>query len=287
MAKQRLEKALEEARGAGLLGNNALAQNRSFDIEIRTGGGSYVCGEETALMRSIEGLRPEVVPRPPYASERGLFAAPTLINNVETLAAVPWILRNGAEAYHSQGFSQSRGTKVVSLNSLFARPGLYEVEFGVTLRDIVENLGGGLLKGSVLQGVLVGGPLAGILPPHLLDTRLGFEEMREIGCNVGHGGVLAFDQHTSILELVHHVFSFAAYESCGKCTPCREGSTQIESALANELMGVKRSNSRPGASLKILKALQRTSLCGLGSGLAEFAHTALRHYGKEIEACLR
>ena len=134
-----------------------------------------------ALLRSIEGRRPEVLARPPYPTEHGLFGKPTLINNVETLANVPWIVRHGGEAYHALGFSQSRGTKVVSLNSLFNRPGLYEVEFGITVRQIVEEIGGGLRGGAALKGVIIGGPLAGIIPPHLLDTPFGFEELPPSG----------------------------------------------------------------------------------------------------------
>ncbi len=282
-----LEAALQEGREAGLLGGDCLGRGRSFDIGIHTGGGSYVCGEETALIRSLEGVRPEVMPRPPYASERGLHGIPTLVNNVETLAAVPWIMRNGADAYQRMGFSGSRGTKVVSLNSLFVRPGLYEVEFGATIRHIVEELGGGLVEGSSLQGVIVGGPLAGIVPPRLLDTPLGFEEMRAIGGSVGHGGIVAFDQHTSILELLHHVFAFGAFESCGKCTPCRVGSRQIEGALAALLKDPASSRWDARHYRDALQALQWTSLCGLGTGLAEFAGSILRYYGKEFEACLR
>jgi formate dehydrogenase iron-sulfur subunit len=286
-AREVLERALQEARDATLLGRDCLGQGRSFDIEVRMGGGSYVCGEETALMRSLEGRRPEVTARPPYASERGLFGQPTLINNVETFVNVPWILRNGADAYHELGFSRSRGTKVLSLNSLFWRPGLYEVEFGTSLRHVIDDLGGGLLEGSTLKGVIVGGPLAGIVPPQLLETRLGFEEMRAIGASVGHGGVIAFDQHTSILELLHHVFSFGAFESCGKCTPCRVGSAEIENALGGLLAGARARPWSAGNCEGILKALHWTSLCGLGTGLAEFAESALHHYGKELEPCLK
>jgi formate dehydrogenase iron-sulfur subunit len=283
----RLEAAIKEAQEAGLLGGHCLGRGRPFDLEVYTGGGSYVCGEETALLRSLEGVRPEVMTRPPYASESGLHGRPTLVNNVETLAAVPWIIRNGSDAYKRMGFSGSRGTKVVSLNSLFRRPGLYEVEFGTTIRHVVEELGGGLVEGSSLQGVIVGGPLAGIVPPRLMDTRLGFEEMRNIGCSVGHGGVIAFDQHTSILELLHHVFAFGAFESCGKCTPCRVGSRQVERALAGLLRQPASSPWNAALHREALEALHWTSLCGLGTGLAEFANSVLRHYGKEFDACLR
>jgi len=286
-AKSILENALTEARRTGLLGKDTLGAGRSFDIQIHVGGGSYVCGEETALIRSIEGRRPEVMARPPYATERGLFGKPTVINNVETLVNVPWIIEHGSGNYRFLGFSKSRGTKVVSLNSLFRRPGLYEVEFGVNVRHIVEELGGGLLDGEKLKGVIIGGPLAGIIPPHLLDTPLGFEELRAIGASVGHGGVTAFDNHTSIVALLHHVFAFGAYESCGKCTPCRVGSRRVQEVLSDILENGATDYWEEKDCEQIIAALKLTSLCGLGIGLAEFAESALRHYGKELELCLR
>ena len=282
-----LENALTEARLAGFLGKDALGTGRAFDIQIHVGGGSYVCGEETALIRSLEGKRPEVMARPPYATEHGLFGKPTVMQNVETLANIPWIVEHGGENHRQLGFSKSRGTKVVSLNSLFRRPGLYEVEFGVTVRHIVEELGGGLTDGAKLKGVIIGGPLAGIIPPHLLDTPFGFEELRAIEASVGHGGVIAFDNHTSITALLHHVFAFAAYESCGKCTPCRLGSRRVEQVLADILENGATDYWDEKDCEQIIAALKLTSLCGLGIGLAEFAESALRHYGKELEPCLR
>ena len=279
-----LQEAIDEARSAGFLGDNIVKSGFCFDIEVVLGQGSYVCGEETALLGSIEGGRPEARPRPPYPTRHGLFGKPTLINNVETLANIPWIVLDGGEAYRAHGFSKSRGTKVISLNSLFNRPGLYEIEFGVTVREIIENLGGGLRTGGV-KGVIIGGPLAGIIPPSLFDTPFGFEELRAIGASVGHGGVVVFDEHTSIAELINHVFAFGAYESCGRCTPCRLGSRRVEQICGQAL-------ADGGAALKeraefdeIVDALAMTSLCGLGSGLAEFAESALRYYGKEVEQC--
>jgi len=286
-AEGRLSDALEEARQAGLLGDQILGQNFSFDIEIFIGHGSYICGEETAMLNSIEGRRPEVRVRPPYPTVEGLWKRPTLVNNVETLVSVPWIIKHSGEAYHEMGFSASRGTKVVSLNSLFNRPGLYEIEFGVSVRHIVEELGGGLRDGAKLHGVIIGGPLAGIIPPHLLDTLFGFEELQRIGASVGHGGVIAFDECTSIVELIHHVFAFGSYESCGKCTPCRLGSSRIEQMFANVLPD----EIADGHNLRdyegIVAALELTSLCGLGTGLAAFAESAQRFYGTELRSCLR
>lgn len=279
-----LRGALAEARQAGLLGRRILGRDFDFDIEIVIGHGSYVCGEESALIRSIEGRRPEPVPHPPYPMESGLFGQPTVVNNVETLANVPWIVAHGTDAYRNMGFAQSRGTKVVSLNSLFAKPGLYEVEFGVTVRHIVETLGGGLRTGT-LKGVMIGGPLSGIVPPHLLDTPFGFEELAAIGASVGHGGIVAFDERTSIAALVHHVFSFGAYESCGKCTPCRLGSRRVEEIFAGIANGLRAPQANAVEWREVVNALRWTSLCGHGIGLGAFAESVLRYYGKEVEAC--
>jgi NADH:ubiquinone oxidoreductase subunit F (NADH-binding) len=274
--------AVDDARTAGVLGDRVLGEGPAFDVEVVRGEGSYVCGEETALLNALEGRRPEVRARPPYPSELGLFGRPTLVHNVETLAAVPWILANGAAAYAAMGTTSSRGTKVVSLNSLFRRPGLYEVELGVPVREIVERLGGGLADGE-LRGVLIGGPLAGVLPARLLDTPLAFEELRTVGCEVGHGGIVAFDEHTSIPALVHHVFRFGAYESCGKCTPCRIGAARIERLFESAAGG--QGTARTGAR-DIVGALASTSLCGHGTGLAAFARSVLDHFPDEVAAWL-
>jgi NADH:ubiquinone oxidoreductase subunit F (NADH-binding) len=279
-----LLEALAEARTEGFLGSETLHRSFSFDVDLVVGQGSYVCGEETALLNSIEGRRPEVRPRPPYPTESGLFGKPTLVNNVETLANVPWIVQHGSEAYRKVGFSKSRGTKVLSLNSLFVRPGLYEVPFGVPIRQIVEELGGGLRTGRI-RGVIIGGPLAGVIPPSLFDTRLGFEELASIGASVGHGGVIAFDGNTSVAELIHHVFAFSAFESCGKCTPCRLGSRQIE-RIFHSILQMGHNSIREKADCDaIISCLAQASLCGLGTGLAEFASSVLRHYREDIERC--
>ncbi len=286
LANQMLREAIAEAREAGWLGSRVGGMDFNFELEVYTGHGSYVCGEETSLLRSIEGKRPEVMARPPYPTERGLFDKPTLLNNVETLVNVPWIVTNGGEAYAALGFNKSRGTKALSLNSLFNRPGLYEVEFGVTVRHIIENIGGGLRGGGKLRGVLIGGPIIGIIPPHLIDTPLGFEELAAIGAGVGHGGVVAFDEHTSIPELMEHVFSFGAYESCGKCTPCRSGSGRVEEIFANACAG-DATKADLQECRELVVALKLASLCGHGTGLARFAESILRYYPTEIEPCFK
>lgn len=279
IAAEVLATALTEAKAAGFLGERILGSDHSFEIELVIGAGSYICGEETALLNSIEGKRPVAMSRPPYATESGLFGKPTVINNVETLCNVPWIMRHGGEAYRALGFSKSRGTKLISLNSLFRRPGLYEIEFGMSVRQIVEEIGGGLTSGTI-HGLMIGGPLAAVIPPSQFDTAFGFEELASIGACVGHGGVVAFDEHTSIVELAHHIFTFAADESCGKCTPCRLGTRRVQRILENP------SSSGDEEIEQIVAALQDASLCGFGIAIAEFATSVLRHYRQEFERCL-
>jgi len=283
-ARARLSTAIEDARRAGLLAAPLFGSTFSFDLQLEVGRGSYICGEETALLNAIEGRRPEVRTRPPYPAESGLFGRPTLVNNVETLAAVPWIVERGGDAYRNLGCSSSRGTKVLSLNSLFRRPGLYEVEFGMSIRHIVEELGGGLRSGT-LKGVIIGGPLAGVIPPSLLDTPLGFDELRAIGASVGHGGVIAFDERTSIPELVQHVFDFGAYESCGKCTPCRLGARRVYQIFSGIVAAGGVASSGRDEWHELIHTLALTSLCGHGTGLAEFAASVVRYYGSELESC--
>ena len=279
-----LKRAIAEARAGQLLGPRVLGTNCSFDVELAVGGGSYICGEESALLNSIEGQRPTAQARPPYAAEYGLRGKPTLINNAETLANVPWILRHGGRAYAALGIPGSRGTKVVSLNSLFRRPGLYEIEFGISLREIVNEIGGGLRCGA-LHGLMIGGPLAGVIPPTELETQFGFDELEAIGASVGHGGIVAFDERTTIAELVYHVFRFAAYESCGNCTPCRLGARRIEQMFCRMLAGQSGSSLDKAAWQEIIVALKLASLCGLGIGLAKFAESIMRHYALELDRC--
>lgn len=273
-----VRKAVAEAEDAGVLGDPPLS------VTVVEGKGSYLCGEETALLNALEGRRPMVRARPPYPVEHGLFGLPTVVNNVETLAAVPWILRHGGTAYAAMGLGTSRGTKAVSLNSLFRRPGLYEVEFGIPVREIVDGLGGGLADGE-LRGVIIGGPLAGALPPHLLDVPFAFDELRRLGAEVGHGGVVAFDENTSVAELVHHVFRFGAFESCGACTPCRVGAARVEGLFREAAAGRRLADVDRNDWRATVRALAATSLCGHGSGLAEFATSVMTHYPEELESC--
>lgn len=276
-----LRAALQQAHAAQWLGENILGSTKHFSLELIIGAGSYVCGEETAMLNAIEQRRPEVRSRPPQITERGLFNAPTLVNNVETLCTVPWIINHGGSAYTQLGTKNSRGTKLLSLNSLLNKPGLYEVEFGISVREIVEQLGGGLRRGE-LKGVMIGGPLAGLIPPRHFDSPLCYDALQSIGCAVGHGGVIAFADDTTIAELIAEVFRFGALESCGKCTPCHLGSPEIARQFALATRGEKTDGAR---WRDLIDALARTSLCGHGRGLAEFAQAISRHYPEELARC--
>lgn len=283
-AISRFMEALREMTDSGYTGNNILGGKFSFNIKVIPGKGSYVCGEETALMRSIEGLRPEASIRPPYPTEKGLFGKPTLVNNVETLANVPWILQNGPEIYSSLGYKRSRGTKLISLNSLFRKPGVYEVEFGTTLEEIVNNIGGGLKRGKI-KGMMLGGPLSGIVHPDQFNLRLDYEELRSNGTSLGHGGIIAFDESMQMMRLIQHVTSFAADESCGKCTPCRLGSRRLSVMFSNAVAGKHLTNTDRTAYLNIISSLNQGSLCGLGVGLAELLLSIERNYSQEMRLC--
>ncbi|MFI5384619.1 MAG: NADH-quinone oxidoreductase subunit F [Fimbriimonadales bacterium] len=278
VARAALEKALEEAREAGFLGDG-------FDVELDIGQGSYVCGEETSLLNSIEHRRPEVRARPPYPFEEGLWRQPTLVNNVETFANIPWIVLNGGDAYAARGFSRSRGTKAISFASLFKRPGLYEVDFGIPLREILYDIGGGL-KTSDFKAVIMGGPLAGAIHPREFDTPFGIDELAAIGAAVGHGGVVGFDEHTKMIDLIAHIFSFGSMESCGKCTPCRVGSRRAEVLFWRISRGDKLKPEERDELRAILSALRKTSLCGHGSGLGEVAQSILAKFTEEVPLCL-
>lgn len=276
-----LQAAIEQVLAAGWLGQHVLGSAHAFDIHLVIGKGSYLCGEETAMLNAIEDRRPEARLRPPQITELGLYSKPTLVNNVETLCAIPWIITHGAAAYAALGTPESPGTKLLSLNSVFKRPGLYEVEFGISLRDIVDKLGMGLKQGQ-LKGLMIGGPLAGVIPPQLLDTPLAYQSLQQIGGAVGHGGVIAFDDSCSIAELVAQVFRFGAFESCGKCTPCHRGAAEISRHFDDILQGGHWNADRWQA---LVTALADASLCGHGRGLAEFAQSIQCHYHAELQTC--
>jgi NADH:ubiquinone oxidoreductase subunit F (NADH-binding)/(2Fe-2S) ferredoxin len=285
LAVRRVERAIVEAREAGLLGENILGSGFSFDAKVRLGAGAFVCGEETALIASIEGKRGSPSPRPPYPSERGLFGHPTAINNVETLAAVPAILAHGGTWYAGNGVDKSRGTKVFAVTGKVRNPQLVEVPLGVTLRDIVFDLCGGVFGGKAIKAVQTGGPSGGVIPEHLLDTKVSYESLQELGSIMGSGGMIVMDQDDSMVEVSRFYLRFCVDESCGKCASCRIGGYQMLQIL-NRLSRGRGEKGDIECIRAISKAMQKASLCGLGQTAPNPVLSALRYFEPEFKAYL-
>ena len=279
-----LRQAIEQAKKAGWLGEKIQGSDFSFSIEVVEGAGSYVCGEETALLRSIEGLRGMVTARPPFPAEKGLFDKPTVVNNVETLANLGWICRHGGKQYGAIGVGKSRGTKTVSLNERFVRPGIYEVPLGMTLRTILVDIAGGLKDNRPIKAVQVGGPLGGILPEKLLDTPLGFEELDAVGALLGHGGIVAWDDRVDVRDIAIHLFEFCDAESCGKCFPCRIGGRRGLEIVKR--LKENRSNDEIVADSELLTELCETmklgSLCAHGGAIPIPIASLMVHFRDEM-----
>ncbi|MDH5492304.1 MAG: NAD(P)H-dependent oxidoreductase subunit E [Myxococcales bacterium] len=258
--------ALEEARAAGLLGEGILGHDFSFEIELVRGHGAYICGEETSLLRSLEGVPAQVSPKPPYPAIEGLRGAPTVVNNVETLATFPWIVARGGEAYAALGHARSRGTKLLSLNGALSRPGLYEVELGISLRSLLFELAGGMAGDEPFKAVQVGGPLGGIFSEAQLDLPLDFEAFAAAGGMLGHAGIVVYTQEDDLVRVGRELMRFCAIESCGKCFPCRIGSVRGVELFDKILEG-----RGEQADLELLAELDETlrygSLCALGGGI--------------------
>jgi NADH:ubiquinone oxidoreductase subunit F (NADH-binding)/(2Fe-2S) ferredoxin len=283
LAIERLGNALEQARSRGLLGDGILGSSFAFDIEIKIGAGAFVCGEETALMQSIEGKRGTPRPRPPFPAEKGLWGKPTLLSNVETWANVPSIVRRGAEWYAGIGRGQSKGTKVFALAGNVRHTGLVEVPMGTTLGEIVEIIGGGMRSGLPFKAAQCGGPSGACIPATAAGIPLDYESLREAGAMMGSGGLIAVDEGTCMVELAHYFVGFLADESCGRCAPCRIG-TRV---LLNVLERITKGRGRI-EDLETLESLgshiQRTSLCGLGRNAPNAVLSTLRHFRDEYEA---
>jgi NADH-quinone oxidoreductase subunit F len=271
LATMRLSHALQETRKRGLLGENA-STGLDFDIEIRRGQGAYICGEETALMNSIEGLRGEPRNKPPFPTVSGLFGKPTVINNVETLCNVTDIVVEGGEAFAKLGTGQSTGPKLFCLSGSVKRPGVYEVEFGATLGELI-NLAGGLPDGLQLRAVLLGGAAGSFVLPDLLDMPLTFEAASEAGVSLGSGVIMAFDQHTDFGDILTRIAAFFRDETCGQCVPCRVGTVRLEEALAR----IRRRPEDGDVDLiaEIDLAMRDASICGLGHTAAIALRSAL------------
>jgi NADH-quinone oxidoreductase subunit F len=275
-ARLRLTEAIEEAYAAGHLGPDVHGTGFDLDVRVVEGAGSYVSGEETALLNGLEGLRGVVRRRPPYPSEHGLHGLPTLVNNVETLAAVPWIVRHGGEAYTRMGTPEESGTVVVSLSERFKRPGAYEVQIGVTLGHVVEVLGAGLQDGRRLRAVQVGGPLGGFLGPDDMDVPLSEAGLRPFEVSLGHGGIVAFDDRVTGEEVLRNLWSFAEAESCGRCSPCRVGSRR-----GLELAARPAGTEVVGAREQVLRSMGSGSLCAFGRRVPAAVRSLVRVYGLE------
>ncbi|MBU6341014.1 MAG: NAD(P)H-dependent oxidoreductase subunit E [Bacteroidetes bacterium] len=275
-----LEQKIQEMQSAGLLGTNILDSGFDFHFKVIRAQGAYICGEETALLNSIEGQRPEVRTRPPFPSVQGLFNQPTIVNNVESLASIPWILENGGATYAAIGPSNSTGTKLLSLDSFFNRPGIYEVEKGTPLRFVLEELGQGFR--APVKALHIGGPLGGLVPMHKVDElRIDYDNFAKNGFLLGHGSVLCIPANFSLVEYVQHLFQFTAHESCGKCFPCRLGSTRGSELLDRALHSDYKID--PVLFRDLLDTMQSGSLCALGGGLPLPVKNALQYFPEEFE----
>jgi len=286
LAIERMRLALRQARSKGVLGRGIFGTGFDLTIEVRVGAGAYVCGEETALLLSIQGQRGMPRVRPPYPAQKGLWDAPTLINNVETYTAVPAILREGGDWFASMGTEGSKGTKVFALSGAVRNTGLVEVPMGTSLRTVVEEMGGGVPDGGAVKAVQTGGPSGGCIPSHLLDTPVDYESLRDLGSMMGSGGMVVMGETTSMPEVARHFMRFSVNESCGKCLPCRAGTVQLASLL--DLFVERRALPDDLERLESLCGMvQATSLCGLGQAAPNPVLSTLRYFRGEYEAACR
>ncbi len=286
LAIERLTTAIRDATRQGFLGSNICETRFSFDIEIRLGAGAFVCGEETALMASIEGKRGQPRFRPPYPAQSGLWGYPTLINNVETLSNIPPIIRRGGAWFASIGTEKSKGTKVFALAGRIRNTGLIEVPMGVTLRDIVMTIGGGVPDGSRFKAVQTGGPSGGCLPEALLDLPVDYDTLREAGSIMGSGGLIVMDHTSSMVDVARFFMEFCMDESCGKCVPCRMGTHQMH-ALLDKIARGESTHKDLQLLEEMCEVVQAMSLCGLGQTAPNPVLSTLRHFRDEYLAKLR
>jgi formate dehydrogenase iron-sulfur subunit len=278
-----LRTAIAAATAAGYLGADVAGSGKRFEVEVRVGAGAYICGEETSMLESLEGKRGEIRVRPPLPAIKGLFGQPTVVNNVVTLASVPWILAHGADAYAHFGMGKSRGTLPIQLAGNIRRGGLVERAFGLTLRELLYDYGGGSATGKPIRTVQVGGPLGAYIPAAQFDTAVDYEALAGIGAMLGHGGIVVFDDTVDMARMARYAMEFCAIESCGKCTPCRIGSTRGVEVIDRILAGVDGERN-----VRLLEELCETmvqgSLCGLG-GMAPFpVQSALKHFREDFRA---
>jgi NADH:ubiquinone oxidoreductase subunit F (NADH-binding)/(2Fe-2S) ferredoxin len=283
LAVERLKIAIKDAREYGLLGENILGSGYSLDIDLYLGAGAFVCGEETALMRSIEGKRGMPIPRPPFPAVKGLWAKPTVLNNVETFANVPQIILKGSEWYRTLGTEKSTGTKVFALTGSVNNIGLIEVPMGMPLRKIIFEIGGGMPKGRTFKAVQLGGPSGGCVPEHLLDTPVTYEDITKTGAIVGSGGMVVMDDSNCMVSVAKFFLEFTADESCGKCTPCRVG-TRV---MLDKVTDITEGRGKP-EDVENLQDLSRdiitTSLCGLGQTAPNPVLTTIKYFKDEYDS---
>ncbi|MBI9045097.1 MAG: NADH-quinone oxidoreductase subunit NuoF [Anaerolineaceae bacterium] len=282
IAVKTLRIAIDQAKELGLLGNNILGSDFSFDLEVRMGAGAFVCGEESALIASIEGFRGEPRPRPPFPSTKGLWQKPTNINNVETYANVPQIILKGADWFASMGTEKSKGTKTFALAGDVNNSGLIEVPLGITLKEIIFDVGGGIPDGKTFKAVQTGGPMGGCLPADFLDLPVDFDSLSEAGSMMGSGGMIVMDEDTCMVDIARFFMEFTQEESCGKCVPCRIGTKRILEILERITGGEGRTGDI--AELEMLCAeIKSTSLCGLGQGAPNPVESTLKFFRDEYE----
>ena len=283
LAIKRLEKAMEQARRKGLLGKNILGTGFNFDMRIKAGAGAFVCGEETALIASLEGERGMPRLKPPFPAQKGYWAKPTNINNVETFANVPWIINNGGAAYAAMGTEKSKGTKVFALTGKIKKGGLVEVPMGIPIKDIIFDIGGGILNDKAFKAVQMGGPSGGCIPSELVDTSVDYESITKTGAIMGSGGMVVMDETTCMVEMAKFFLDFTRKESCGKCIHCRMGTKRMLEILERITEG----NGKEG-DIELLEYLavqiKDGSLCGLGQTAPNPVLSTIRYFRNEYEA---
>jgi NADH:ubiquinone oxidoreductase subunit F (NADH-binding)/(2Fe-2S) ferredoxin/Pyruvate/2-oxoacid:ferredoxin oxidoreductase delta subunit len=286
IAVKRVKLAIKQAREMGFLGNAILGSGFDFDVEVRTGAGAFVCGEETALMASIEGKRGEPRPRPPFPAVAGLWGKPTIINNVETLANVGNIIRNGADWFTQFGNAKNKGTKTFTLAGDVVRTGLIEVPLGISLGEVVFEIAGGIKDGKKFKAIQTGGPMGGCIPEHLLETPMDYESLGAVGSIMGSGGLVVMDEGTCMVDIARFFIEFTQDESCGKCVPCRIGTRRILEILERICAG-----EGEEGDIERLESLSRYivagSLCGLGQGAPNPVLTTIKHFRDEYEAHIK
>ena len=286
IAVKRLSIAIEQARDYGLLGKDIFGTGFNFDLSIRLGSGAFVCGEETALLTSIEGHRGEPRPRPPFPAVKGLFGQPTIINNVETLANVAQIINNGAEWFAQMGTEKSKGTKVFALGGKINHTGLVEIPMGTPLRTIIEEIGGGIPNGKKFKAAQTGGPSGGCIPASLIDTPVDYESLQSIGSMMGSGGLIVMDEDNCMVDIAKFFLEFTVDESCGKCTPCRIGTRRMLDIL-NRIVDGKGEEGDIERLEELANDIKATALCGLGQTAPNPVLSTIRYFRDEYEAHIR